>query len=81
MKLVKVIDYTNVDPFPKNYILILIVKEKPEPSSRFSRNLIRRRKIHPLFLGFRSIGVVFSLTTKDHIDVLCLSSVDSKITI
>jgi len=44
-------------------------RRKPEPTSRLSRNLIRRRKIYSLFLAFRSIGVVFSLTTEGHIDV------------
>jgi hypothetical protein len=47
-------------------------RRKPEPTSRLSRNLIRRRKIYSLFLGFRSMGVVFFLTTEGHIDVgLC----------
>jgi len=44
-------------------------RRKTELTSRLSRNLIRRRKIYSLFLGFRSIGVVFSLTTEGHIDV------------
>ena len=45
-------------------------RRKPEPTSRLSRNLTRRRMIYSLFLGFRSMGVVFSLTTEGHIDVI-----------
>jgi hypothetical protein len=44
-------------------------RRKTELTSRLSRNLIRRRKIYSLFLDFRSIGAVFSLTTEGHIDV------------
>jgi hypothetical protein len=44
-------------------------RRKPEPTSRLSRNLNRRRNCYPFVVFFRSIGVIFSLTTEGHIEV------------